>query len=255
MLIQESITDFIAEIKLQINETNSFTPDGFAALEGALTKMAADNSVRVLILSSARPDFFSNGLDPHSVHGATPEQIQKLISSFFSVLKKIFLFPVPVIAAINGHAVGYGAMLGLMSDFRLLVDKGARVSFLELNIGVSLPIFVTTALEDLVGLRATRDLLFTGLAPKPPEALALGLVDELVEKEKLADRARALGKKIASLPKNATRAQKGIIRHRFAQNLDRILEEDIKQTGGLLNSPEAREGFAAMVEKRRPKFD
>ncbi|HMY46770.1 MAG TPA: enoyl-CoA hydratase-related protein, partial [Leptospiraceae bacterium] len=66
MLIQESITDFIAEIKLQINETNSFTPDGFAALEGALTKMAADNSVRVLILSSARPDFFSNGLDPHS---------------------------------------------------------------------------------------------------------------------------------------------------------------------------------------------
>jgi len=253
-LVQETISDFVLDLRLAINDANTFTPEGFAALDGALDRASKRDDVRVLTISSAMPDTFSNGLNPMSVHGQSPENLEHLMGFFFSVLKRIYLFPVPVIAVINGHAVGYGAMLGLMSDFRLLVDKGARISFPELNLGISLPIFVTCVLEDLIGPAKTRDLLFTGFAPKPPEALAIGFADELVEKEKLSDRARQMAKRLTALPKNAVRIQKGIVRFRFAQNLDQILAEDKRATLGLLTSAEAKEGFAALVEKRRPKF-
>lgn len=240
---------------MNFGDGNTFTPQAFEALDAALTQAAGRTDIRVLILTSDLPDAFSNGLNPHSVHGASAADIEKLIGFFFSVLRKIYQFPVPVISAINGHAIGYGAMLALVSDFRILVDKGARMSYPELNIGISLPVFVTLLLQDLVGVRTTRDLLYTGLAPKPPEALALGLADELAEKEKLMDRARAMAKRLAGLPKGAVRLQKEITRYTMDTKIDAVLERDIKATRGLLTSEEAKEGFAAMVEKRRPRFD
>lgn len=254
-LIHEQFQDRVLELRMNLGENNTFSPEGFAAMDAALTAAAARADVRVLILTSDVADFFSSGLNPHAVHGRSEAEVAKLIEYFFSVLKKLYQFPVPVISAINGHAIGYGAMLALVSDFRLLVDKGARVSYPELNIGISLPIFITLLLQELVGMQTTRDLLYTGLAPKPPEALALGLVDELVEKEKLMDRARALAKKLAALPRNAVRSQKQIARYNIDSRIETILQKDIEATRGLLTSSEAKEGFAAMVEKRRPKFD
>jgi enoyl-CoA hydratase/carnithine racemase len=254
-MIHEQFSDRILELRMNFGEGNTFTPQAFEALDAALSQAQARTDIRVLILTSDLPDAFSNGLNPNSVHGASAADIEKLIGFFFSVLRKIYQFPVPVISAINGHAIGYGAMLALVSDFRLLVDKGARMSYPELNIGISLPVFITLLLQDLVGVRTTRDLLYTGLAPKPPEALALGLADELVEKEKLMDRARALAKKLAALPKGAVRLQKEITRYSMDTRIEAVLERDIKATRGLLTSDEAKEGFAAMVEKRRPKFD
>jgi enoyl-CoA hydratase/carnithine racemase len=182
-MIHEQFSDRILELRMNFGEGNTFTPQAFEALDAALSQAQARTDIRVLILTSDLPDAFSNGLNPNSVHGASAADIEKLIGFFFSVLRKIYQFPVPVISAINGHAIGYGAMLALVSDFRLLVDKGARMSYPELNIGISLPVFITLLLQDLVGVRTTRDLLYTGLAPKPPEALALGLADELVEKK------------------------------------------------------------------------
>lgn len=253
--IQENYANSILELSLNIGEGNGFTVPGFEAFETALNKAAALPDIRALIITSALPDTFSNGLNPNAVHGQSIDQIEKLIGHFFAVLKAIHTFPVPVIAALNGHAIGYGAMVGLMSDFRLIVDKGARVSFPELNIGISLPSFVTLSLQDLVGTRVTRDLLFSGLAPKPPEALELGLVDEIVEKEKLMDRARQMAKRLAALPRNAVRSQKEISRWRFDLDLDAMLERDRAGTLKLLGSAEALEGFSALVEKRRPRFD
>lgn len=254
-MIHEQFQDRILELRMNIGEGNTFTLEGFAAVDSALTQAAGRSDVRALILTSDLADSFSNGLNPLSVHGRSMDDIEKLISYFFSVLKKLYQFPVPVVAAVNGHAIGYGAMLALVSDFRLLVDKGARMSYPELNIGISLPVFITVLLQELVGARTTRDLLFTGLAPKPPEALSLGLVDELVEKEKLMDRARATARKLAALPAQAVRKQKEIIHFNTASRLDAILARDIEGTRALLTSPEAKEGFAAMVEKRRPRFE
>jgi enoyl-CoA hydratase/carnithine racemase len=253
-LIKETFTDSVLELRLALNQSNTLTLDGFESLDSALARAAIASDARVLILSSDVPDTFSNGLDPLAVHGQNSGALGQLIELFFSVLKRIFLFPVPVISAINGHAIGYGAMLGLMSDFRLLVESGARVSFPELNLGISLPIFVTVALQELVGQAKTRDLLFAGFAPKPPEALAIGFADELIEKPKLSGRAWQLAKRLAALPRNAARSQKEIIRWKLGQDLEKILAQDKKNTLGLLESPEAREGFAALVEKRRPKF-
>ena len=252
--VQTSFADYIFEIKISINDQNTFNLNAFSALDRALDEASATAGLRVLILSSASPEFFSFGLDPHAIHGASTEDLSQILEYFFKVLKKIYLFPVPVIASIGGHALGYGAMLASMCDFRLLVDKGVRMSFPEMNIGVTLPAFVTIRLTDLVGERAVRDFLFSSFAPKPPEALAVGLVDELVEKEKLADRTRSFAKRLSGLPREAVRKQKEILRTQYGRNFDAIVSMDKKNTLEFFEKDEPREGFASMVEKRRPVF-
>lgn len=254
-LIQKELQNGVLKLQLNFSENNAFGPAAFEALRRALDEGAANAAVRALSLGSAAAGFYSNGLDPSAVHGADAAQIETLTADFFDVLRKLYLFPAPAVAAINGHAIGYGAMLAIMCDFRLLVDKGARMSFPELNIGVTLPSFVCRRLFDLVGERASRDFLFSGLAPKPPEALQLGLVDELAAAEEVDARAASLAQKLARLPPQATRAQKMILRRTAMAELDEMLQRDREETRQLLKSPEAAEGFAALVEKRRPRFN
>lgn len=254
-IITESYSDSVLELKININEQNAFTLQAFSELDAALAKASSRTDVKALILSSGNPDFYSNGLHPQAIHQGTEKELEQITTHFFSVLKQIYLFPVPVVAAINGHAVGYGAMLAFMSDFRLMVDKAARISLPEMLIGVSLPAFVTLRVTDLVGERTLRNMLFAGFAPKPPEALAAGLVDELVEKDKLDDKVKSLAKKLAALPKNAVRSQKAILRGQYGRRLEEILKQDAKTTIELFGTAEPKEGFAALVEKRRPRFE
>ncbi|MCR9142146.1 MAG: enoyl-CoA hydratase/isomerase family protein [bacterium] len=252
--IQATLTDGILHLKLNINENNSMTPEGFAALDAALENHAKDPAVRVVVLGSAVPGFFCNGLNPNAVHGASEDQIKDLIQYFFSVLKKLLFFPVPVVAAINGHAMGYGAMLALMSDFRLMLDKGARISFPEINIGIGLPVFVSRPLQDLVGMNNARDMLLYGKALKGPDAQAMGLVDDLVDAEGLEAAALKVAKKLSGLSNSAVKSMMNALHQRYTENLEAILAEDTANTIALLQSPDAKEGFSAMVEKRRPKF-
>ncbi len=254
-LIQRNLDDNgVLDLKLNINAQNQMNPDGFAALEDALTKASEDKGVRVLMLGSAADGFYSNGLDPAAVHGRSAAEIEKLIEFFFSVLKKVLFFPVPVVACISGHAMGYGAMLALFSDYRFMIDKGARIAFPEINIGISLPVFVVRVLQDVVGPAAARDLLYLGKALKGPDALELGLVDELHEADKIEDKARALAKKLAGLSASGVRSMKTNIIQRYAGDVDAIIASDLKDTLALMQSADAKEGFAAMTEKRRPKF-
>ncbi|MBX7058348.1 MAG: enoyl-CoA hydratase/isomerase family protein [Leptospirales bacterium] len=254
-LVSSKVENGTAIVTLSISDNNAFHNEAFGVLDSALAELSAQPGVRSLVLNSAAKGFFSNGLDPHAIHGRPEGELATLIGYFFSVLRRLYLFPAPTVAAIDGHAIGYGAMLGAMCDFRILTEKGARISYPELNIGVTLPVFVCRRLIDLVGERAARDFLFTSLAPKPPEALSLGLVDELVPEENVKARAQSLADRLAKLPQQATRAQKAILRRCTMSDLDTIIAADQKETLQLLGSAEAREGFAAMVEKRRPKFN
>ncbi len=253
-LISETREGNVLELALQFNENNVFSKEAFQALDAALEKAAADETLRSLLLTSNSKGFLSNGLDPHAVHGKSEGEIKELIDLFFSVLRRLFFFPVPVVCAINGHAIGYGGMLALFSDFRFMLDRGARISYPEINIGISLPVFVTQVLVNLVGEKNARDLLFLGKALKGPDALAMGLVDELHSAEDLPAKARARAAKLAGLPALAARDMKANMRFRYSGDIEAILEKDIRDTAGLMFSDDAKEGFASIIEKRRPKF-
>ena len=246
--------DGILEIRLQSNTQNSMTPAAFAALDQAITEYSTNSAVRSVVLASNKEGFFCAGLDIDGVLKASESELDAVFQYFFSVLKKLYFFPVPVTAAINGHAMGYGAMLASVSDYRYVVEKGARVSFPEVNIGIGLPVFVTRIVQDLVGVVNTRDLFLTGRALKAPEAAAMGLVDEVLAPDQLEAKARANAKRIAGLSASAVRSLKESMRARHAADADAIIAADIKSTMGNLDSPDAKEGFSAVVEKRRPKF-
>jgi enoyl-CoA hydratase/carnithine racemase len=249
-----SLSDGILKLELNINENNAMTVPGFAALDQALTTGASQSGVRAAILGASTEGFFCNGLSPNAVYEQSQQQVQELIQYFFSVLRKLLFFPVPVVAALNGHAMGYGAMLALMSDYRVMVDKGARICFPEINLGIGLPVFVARPLQHLIGMKAARDLLMFGKALKGAEALEIGLVDELVPADQLAAKSLALAKKLAGLSASAVRSMKTTLRQPYTGDLEAVLNQDMQNTLALLQSPDATEGFAALIEKRRPKF-
>ncbi len=252
--VASHLADGILTLSLAINENNSMTPEGFRALDAAFTEAAENPAVRAVVLGSSAKGFFCNGLNPDAVHGAPEAQLTELLEYFFSVLKKILFFPVPVVAAVNGHAMGYGAMLALMSDFRLMVDRGARIAYPEINLGIGMPIFVARPLQDMVGVNNARDLLVLGKALKGPDAEAMGLIDELVAPDELEERAQKMAKKLAGLSNSAIKSMKATLRARYAHGLDELLAEDMKVTMAQMTSADAIEGFTASVETRRPMF-
>ncbi len=254
-LVRAKLESGILELTLAFgNPDNAFTPEAFRALDDTLKKYATDDSVRSVLLKSAAPGFFSNGLSPAAVMNRPDSEIGELIEYFFSCLHRLFFFPAPVVAAIAGHAFGYGAFLAIVSDFRYIADKGARVSFPEVQLGIGLPAFIVMVLEDLVGRTNARDLIFTGKALKGPDAQAMGLVDELAEAETVETEAAAWARKLASSSRYALRSIKASTRYRYRTIADRLKADDIASTLGVITSPDAKEGFTALIEKRRPRF-
>ncbi|MCB1325525.1 MAG: enoyl-CoA hydratase/isomerase family protein [Spirochaetales bacterium] len=253
-MIEKSNQDGVLELRLSFNESNAFTSEAFEALFQSLEEHASDETLRALVLTSSRTGFFSNGLSPDAVHGRAESDVRALIGRFFDVLDRLFYFPTPTVCAINGHAIGYGAMLALVSDYRFMVERGARVSYPEVNLGIGLPVFVSSLLVELVGITNARDLLLTGRALKSPEAVSMGLVDEALPEDSLLEKARSHAKKIGSGSRTAIRAIKANLKHAHRLNRETILAKDRADTLALLQSADAKEGFQALIEKRRPRF-
>lgn len=247
--------DGVLELRLAFgNEDNGFTPEAFAALEAALKKYHGNEAVRSVLLTSAAEGFFSNGLAPAAVKDRPESEVAALIEYFFSCLHLLFFFPAPVVAAVKGHAFGYGAMLAILCDYRTIAEKGARVSFPEVNLGIGLPAFIVMVLEDLVGTVQARELLYTGKAVKGPDAVAMKLADVLADADQVEAQAAAQARKLAKASRYALRSIKASARYKYARIADQLKADDIAATLEAITSPDAKEGFAALSEKRRPKF-
>jgi enoyl-CoA hydratase/carnithine racemase len=247
--------DGVLELKLAFgNPDNAFTPEAFQALQATLERYTADDSVRSVLLTSTASGFFSNGLSPAAVMNKSESEIAGLIDYFFNCLHLLYFFPAPVITAMNGHAFGYGSMLAIVSDYRYIADKGARMSFPEVNLGVGLPAFVAMVLTDLVGAVVARDLLLTGKAVKGGEAVDIKLADHALPADDVEVKALAHARKLAKASRHAVRSIKAATRYRYATIADKLKADDIADTLAVITSPDAKEGFAALTEKRRPKF-
>jgi len=168
------------------------------AMAGELDRLGRD-SARALVLTGTG-SAFSAGVDLFQLlDGGTTyvRQFLPLMDRFFCALLE---FPKPLVAAINGHAIAGGCIIAAAADHRVMARGSARIGVPELAVGVPFPRLPLEMIAARVSPAALRTLIYTGRTVQPDEALAVGFVDELVEPERLLDRAVAAARQLSDIP-------------------------------------------------------
>ncbi len=213
-----------------------------------LEKLEADMSIRCLIITGAGEAFCSG--DDLREAGHRGDSAQTSLAQFAKLLAKIEGFRCPVIAQVNGHAVGGGLELALCCDIRIASQK-ARFVAAGVNVGLMASVF---RLPRAIGVARAKRMLLTGQPISAEAAEAWGLVTDLVTAETLEADALTLAKRIASRAPLSVEAAKRQSGHAFDNTPAEAMAAARAELEVLQKSADHKEGLAAFAERREPKF-
>jgi methylglutaconyl-CoA hydratase len=198
---------------------------------------------------------FCAGLDLEelkSLLGKTHDENVKDSTRMARIFRRIYEFPKPTIAAVNGAAIAGGTGIATMCDFTLAVPE-AKFGYTEVRIGF-VPAIVSSILVWQVGHKIARDLLMTGRLFDAAEAHRYGLVNEVVESDRLMARARELAGQIMENSPPSVRLTKKLINGFIARPLDEQIAQAVEDNARIRTTADFREGVTAFLEKRKPRW-
>ncbi len=193
--------DNIRELRLNRPPVNALTSELLVKLRQTV-ESAPQEGFRALVLSGT-PGRFSAGLDVPFLLTLDRAGISTLWHDLYGVLKAIATSPIPIVAAITGHAPAGGAVLAAFCDWRVMADGDFKIGLNEVHVGLPMPPVILLALRRLVGARQAERLAVGGLLVSPKEALDVGLIDELSSPDKVTDAALAWCRSRLALPAEA----------------------------------------------------
>ena len=232
------------------DKLNSIDSETMRRLYEVLDEVEDDQRVRcVVIRGSGRA--FSAGADVDELMKLTPEEAEEISRRGHETMVKIYSMPKPVIAAINGYALGGGCELASACDIRIASEK-ARFGQPEIKLGIIPGWGGTQLLARLIGVGRAMELILTGRIIDAEEAYKIGLVNKVVPHERLEEEVSELAKALASGAPIAMAEAKRLVN--MGGPLDRGLEEEAEAFGRLFATEDSKEGFKAFKEKRTPSF-
>lgn len=241
---------------LTINRPKSLNALNRETLEEMLTclrELGEDRSVQVLIITGAGEKAFVAGADISFMQGLNPDEGKVFGRLGHAVARAIENLPQPVIAAVNGFALGGGCELALACDIRLASDN-AKFGQPEVNLGIIPGFGGTQRLPRLIGKGLANELLFSGKIIDATEASRIGLVNRVVSQEKLMAECRELALLICSRGPSAVRLCKEVVNNGMEMDLNRACSYEADLFALCFAGGEQKEGMAAFLEKRPPKF-
>jgi enoyl-CoA hydratase len=223
-------------------------------LERALNEVERDDSVRVIVVTGAGERSFVAGGDIGDLNArqGLPHYLE-LAEILHRVFRRFETCDKPTIAAVNGWALGGGTELLLSLDLRLLADN-SKLGLPEINLGLFPGAGGTQRLTRQVPLCRAKELMFTGDPITAEEAVAIGLANRVVPREKLMEEAVALADKIAGKSPLILKLLKRTLRHGGEMPLGAALAHEQAMIGLVLDSKDAHEGCTAFLEKRPAQF-
>lgn len=223
-------------------------------LERALLELQRDDEIRVLVVTGAGEKAFVAGADLSEFAALGPADAQAYARTGQRVCALIERLGKPVIAAVNGFALGGGCELAMACTFRVAADH-ARFGQPEVKLGVMPGFGGTVRLPRLVGVGRALDLLLTGRRIDAAEALQIGLVHRVVPAAALMEDAKALARQLAAEPPFAVRSIIDTVLRGSAMAFDDATAFEATAFGLTFATDDAREGVAAFLEKRTPTFN
>jgi enoyl-CoA hydratase/3-hydroxyacyl-CoA dehydrogenase len=235
-------------------------PDQMNALNGAVfddlddivTELEKDKAVRVVIVTGEGRAFIA-GADIKEMSEKDPAQMRTFTAHGQQVLRRLEKLGKPVIAAINGFALGGGMELALACDIRLASER-ARFGLPEVKLGIFPGLGGTQRLTRLVGKGPACELIFCGDIIDPATALRMGLVDKVVCPERLMPEAREIARRISANAPIAVALAKSSINKALETDLEAGLKYELDTVMKCMPTKDKKEGMQAFIEKRRPDF-
>jgi enoyl-CoA hydratase/3-hydroxyacyl-CoA dehydrogenase len=253
--VRLSVDGAIAYITMSRPEAlNALNSKVLHELKDALAQVRANRAVRVVIFSGEGNAFIA-GADIKEMQAlaAKPAAIRAFTDFGQGVLRDIETLPQPVIAAINGFALGGGLELALACDIRI-ASSDARLGFPEVGLGILPGLGGTQRTTRLAGRGVASELVFTGDLIGAEEAARMGLLNRVVAPAQLMETARQLADRIASRAPVAVAKAKAAILATQQLPLDKGLAFELERASEVMTTPDRVEGMQAFIEKRKPVF-
>jgi methylglutaconyl-CoA hydratase len=213
-----------------------------------------DSASQALIITGAGKAFCS-GMDLENLKALTGRSQQQNVEdsrTMARLFRSIYDFPKPTIAAVNGAAIAGGTGIATICDFTL-ATRDAKFGYTEVRIGF-VPAIVSNFLVRQIGEKQARDLLLTGRIFAADEAHRLGLVNELVDADRLLPRAYELARSLMENSPASLHATKKLLSQIVNAELDRSLNASIEENARIRQTHDFKEGITAFLEKRKPRW-
>jgi methylglutaconyl-CoA hydratase len=233
---------------------NALSPTLIAELLDALGRLEADATVRAVVITGAGRAFCA-GMDLDALQQIATHTLEENLEDsrrMATLFRRLYTFPRPLIAAVNGPAIAGGCGVATLCDFTLAVPE-ARFGYTEARIGF-IPALVSVFLRRMVGEKHTRELLLSARLLDAEEAFRLGLVTEVVPAEALLSRARELAVILAANSPTSLLRTKALLNDCTLPELDRELALAVEANAAIRLTDDFREGLAAFLEKRTPRW-
>lgn len=232
---------------------NALDLKSIEALSEIVDGLAQDASLRVAVVTGSGATFISGGDVKDFLRLDDPQSGKRMAQRMQSVLARLEALEVPVIAAIEGSALGGGAEVTLACDMRI-ASESARLAFKQVSLGIMVGWGGGQRLLRLVGRSRALRLLLTGATLTAEEAVRIGLVDEVVPTGEALQAGLSLARQIAAQPAAAVRATKRALHHGAELGRAEAAAFEAECFATLWGSPDHREAVAALMEKRTPIF-
>ncbi|MFQ6067953.1 MAG: enoyl-CoA hydratase/isomerase family protein [Candidatus Bathyarchaeia archaeon] len=247
---EESILWVVINRPHRLNAFNDVLMD---ELSDALDTAERDPSVKCLIITGEGDRSFSAGADLTMFSKATPVKAEEFSRIGQKVFGKIEEIPKPVIAAINGFALGGGLELALTCDFRVAAEH-AELGSPEITLGLIPGWGGTQRLVRIIGLARAKELIMLGKRLKAEEALKIGLVNKIVNYDKLKDEVRELAKKLSEGPPVALKYAKYALNFGTQVSLEAGLRLESGLMGLTFSTEDLKEGVEAFMSRKKAEF-
>jgi cyclohexa-1,5-dienecarbonyl-CoA hydratase len=248
--IKGTIADGLATLSINKPPYNVLDIETMRELNAALDQLRHDGNARVLVLTGEGEKAFSAGVE---VADHTPDKVDSMIQTFHGIFHRLRAIDIPVIAAINGAALGGGCELALACDMAVIVS-GAKIGQPEIRLGVFPPV-AAVLLPRLLSPARANELLFGGASLDALEAHGLGLVNRVFPRETFRKDVLDFAQQFLGMSRAALIHTKRAIRAAAGHGFDGALAETERiYLTELMKTEDAVEGLNSFIEKRKPQW-
>lgn len=208
--INSEVVDGVLVIEIDRPPVNALDVETLNELAERLDKAVWEEQGPVVLTGAGA--LFSAGADLRRVLDGGPDYVNAGIVALSQAFETLFVFPRPVVAAVNGHALAGGCILTCACDYRIMSESGGTIGAVELRAGVPFPSWALEIIRYAVNNHHLQEIVLTGRSYSPADALGKGLIDEVVPAEQLMARAKAVAAELSGAPPDTFRLMKRALR-------------------------------------------
>jgi enoyl-CoA hydratase len=232
---------------------NAMNSETMCELKDAIGKCQCDPEIKVLVLTGAGDKAFVAGADISQMQNFRPQETITFMELGHETLRQMETMGKPVIAAVNGFALGGGTEISLACDFRFASEK-AVFGQPEILIGIIPGWGGTQRLPRIIGMGRAKELIMGGEQIKAARAYEIGLVNRVYPAEELLPETLKFARKLAALPGFSLKMAKHSVNYGYDQSLDAACRLEVECCAQCFSTADQKEGMTAFIEKRKPAF-